>query len=73
MKQVAAKVGVSERTAYRVLLEKKRGTVKSVAVESNKQGGTADGGASMSLEELAEWRPVKHHEDGTADVLGIAS
>lgn len=73
VKQVAAKVGVSERTAYRVLLEKKRGTAKSAAAGSVEPGGPADGGALMSLEELAEWRPVNRHEAGDEEMLRLAS
>lgn len=73
VKEIAKEVGVSERTAYRVLLEDKRSGNKSSAEQGEDPRERLNEGALMSLAELAEWRPVGDHEPDIEDVLGLAS
>lgn len=73
VKEIAKEVGVSERTAYRVLLEDKRSGDKSSAELGEDPRERLNEGALMSLAELEEWRPVGHHEPDIQDVLGLAS
>ena len=73
VKAVAEEVGVSDRTAYRVLLKEKRAAEKSGERKRMKPRKVRNEGADMSLEELEQWRPVTGYEPVDVRVLGIAS
>ena len=73
VKEVADEIGVSDRTAYRVLLRDKRGEGKRHEVKFAEHTEDEDQSPDMSLEELADWRPVANYVAVDTDALEIAS
>lgn len=61
VKEVAKEIGVSDRTAYRVLLREKRGERNTTRKEFAVHVEAVDRATVMSLEDLAKWRPVTEH------------
>lgn len=73
VKQIAAHIGVSDRTTYRVLLRDKRGEGKTETVEFTVHEEPEESSAVMSLEALEEWRPVSGYTPGEPPAFHIAS
>lgn len=73
VKEVAAEIGVSDRTAYRVLLRDKRGQSNRRKAKFEPQSEPEDQSPAMTLEELAQWRPVARHTAPDLPELKVAS
>lgn len=73
VKAIAEAVGVSDRTAYRVLLKEKRAAEKSGLRKRKKPRKMSQEGVEMSLEELEQWRPVTDYAPVDVRIVGIAS
>ena len=68
VKEVAKELGVSDRTAYRVLLREKREEANGATRKSAAVAEPDDRATVMSLDELAKWRPVSEYPAEEAPV-----
>lgn len=71
VKEVAKEIGVSDRTAYRVLLREKRRAGSSNPAEFAKATDPDDEAPVMSLEELDRWRPVTAYPPAQTPARGV--